>query len=75
MLRLRLKLKLKNGEIKIVIFEQATDLFIDYEKNKLSLFDYQAGTDYHYHFRETGKEREQEAIEILEIEILQKKEV
>lgn len=74
MLKVTLKLKLKSGEIKIVVFEKVTDLFIDYENNKLSLYDYNAGVVFPYHFRETGKEHEQEATEILDIQITKREE-
>lgn len=74
MLVIKLKLKLKNGEIKIVTFEKVTDLYIDYEKNKFSLYDYNAGVVFPYHFRETGKEHEQEATEILDIQITKREE-
>ena len=69
MLVVKLKLKMKNGAEKIVVFENVTDLYVDYEKNTLSLFDYDTGVDYKYHFREKGNEREQEATEILDIKI------
>lgn len=73
LLKVTLKIKVKNGGIRVITFEKVTDLFIDYTNNKLSLFDYQAGCDYKYHFRETGKERDFEATDILSIEIKEAK--
>jgi hypothetical protein len=73
-LNVKLKMRLKNGDIKIVVYEKVSDLYIDYENNKLSLIDIPTGFEYKYHFRETGKEREQEAVEILHMEILTKEE-
>ena len=74
MLRIKLKLRMKNGTERIVVFENATDVYVDYERNALSLFDYDAGVDYKYHFKEKGNERESEAIAILDIEIVNKEE-
>lgn len=69
MLKVVLALKFKSGEIKNVIFEEVSDLYIDYANNKLSLIDIPTGLEYKYHFREKGNEREQEATEILDIKI------
>lgn len=74
MLKIKLKLRMKNGTERIVVFENATDIYIDYEKNTLVLFDYDAGVDYKYHFKEKGNERESEAVAILDIEIVNKEE-
>ena len=74
MLKVILILKFKNSKLKTVVFEEVSDLYIDYAANKLSLIDVPTGLEYNYHFRPTGKEREQEATEILSVEIIKKEE-
>lgn len=69
MLKVSLILKFKNQERKKIVFDEVSDLYVDYINNKLSLIDIPTGLEYKYHFRPTGKEREQEATEILEFRI------
>lgn len=74
MLKVILIVKLKNGELKTIILDWVSNIFVDYANNKLTLIDYSTGLDCNYHFRPTGKEREQEATEILSVEIIKKEE-
>ena len=69
MLKVILVLKFKDDKIKNVIFDEVSDLYIDYANNRLSLIDIPTGLEYKYHFRPIGNEKEQEATQILEIKI------
>lgn len=69
LLKVVLKIRIKNGGIKVIVFDKVADIYTDYENNRFSLEDFSTGLEYRYHFKETGKERDGEATDILSIEI------
>ena len=67
--KVSLKLKFKDDEIKSVNFDTVENIIVDYLNNKLSIFDYSVGSWYHYHFKEIGNEGSATAISVLDFKV------